>query len=160
MDLIKITTTNELNDIKDPVDGQVAYIENDNGNEYFLYQNKAWFPVQGEMTSSGLQLNLYELNRNIISQLPDFEDSQWEGAESVFKEWLEGKTCKYSDTGHTVPARLEGKPRKHKLPLLYKCQKRTCKISCRSDVDTSQSDATRAEGHGNVSRVVPTIVSA
>ena len=95
MDLIKITTTNKLNDIKDPVDGQVAYIEKDNGNEYFLYQNKAWFPVQGEMTSSGLQLNLYELNRNIISQLPDFEDSQWEGAESVFKEWLEGKTCKY-----------------------------------------------------------------
>ena len=78
MDLIKITTTNELNNIKDPVDGQVAYIENDNGNDPLLCKNKDWFPVQGEMT-----------------QLPDFEDSQWEGAESVFKEWLEGKTCKY-----------------------------------------------------------------
>lgn len=94
MDLIKVTSMDELYNATEIEEGQVAIIEDK--NEYYYYHNKAWFPVVAEPTADGnLQLNLYELNRNIISQLPDYTDSQWEGAEKVFNNWLTKRNSKY-----------------------------------------------------------------
>ena len=91
MELIRIKNDTELNEIKNPEDGQVVY--NEVENKYFMYKNEQWFPVEGKMTGQGLELNLYDLNKNIIEQLPDFGDSQWEGAEKVFGDWLAKQTC-------------------------------------------------------------------
>lgn len=93
MELISLQNKEELYSVSEVEEGQVVYLRD--SEEYFLYQKGAWFPVQAEVTSEGLQLNLYELNRNIISQLPDFGDTQWEGAQQVFNTWMDGKTCKY-----------------------------------------------------------------
>lgn len=93
MDLIRLKDKNELYAVNEVEEGQVVFVEDT--EEYFLYQRGAWFPVQAEVTSEGLQLNLYELNRNIISQLPDFGDTQWEGAQQVVNTWMNEKTCKY-----------------------------------------------------------------
>lgn len=93
MELIKIKDNAELEEIKEPVDGQIVY--NEIGENYFIYKNEKWFPLEAQMTSQGLELNLYELNRNIIEQLPDYEDSQWEGAEKVFGDWLMEQSSTY-----------------------------------------------------------------
>lgn len=93
MELIKIKNNAELEEIKEPVDGQIVY--NEIGENYFIYKNEKWFPLEAQMTSQGLELNLYELNRNIIEQLPDYEDSQWEGAEKVFGDWLMEQSSTY-----------------------------------------------------------------
>lgn len=94
MDLITIKNVSELNTMENVEDGQVVFVEGTD-DSYFLYQKGAWFPVQAKMTSEGLQLNLYELNRNIVEQLPDFGEDQWSGSQQVFESWMKDKTCKY-----------------------------------------------------------------
>lgn len=85
MELLKIQK-NELDTLENIQDGQMAYDENT--KEYFMYKNGEWMPVEAQVTGDGLQINLLELNRNIISQLPDFEEEQWEGSKKVFNDWL------------------------------------------------------------------------
>lgn len=94
MSLVTVASMDELYKATEIEEGQVAKIKDT--EEYYYYHNNGWFPVIAEPTADGnLQLNLYELNRNIISQLPDYSDEQWEGAEKVFSDWLAKKTSKY-----------------------------------------------------------------
>ena len=56
MELIKIKDNAELEEIKEPADGQIVY--NEIGENYFIYKNEKWFPLEAQMTSQGLELNL------------------------------------------------------------------------------------------------------
>ena len=60
-----------------------------------MYKDGTWMPINADITSEGLQINLYELNKQIVSQLPAFEDSQWDGAEKVFEDWLKIRSTEY-----------------------------------------------------------------
>lgn len=41
------------------------------------------------------QMNMYDLNKSIVSQLPFFSEDNWSGAEKVVKDWLDTKTDKF-----------------------------------------------------------------
>lgn len=58
-----------------PKDGEVCGFEKEDGSiEYRLYTNNEWHPIN--LNESGLELNLYNLNQQIISQLPTLTEEQ------------------------------------------------------------------------------------
>ena len=85
-EILKVKNQAILNALQNHEDGEVCFIEDT--NQYMMYKDETWIPINADMTSEGLQINLYELNKQIVSQLPAFEDSQWDGAEKVFEDWL------------------------------------------------------------------------
>ena len=44
-----IKDNKELDEIKEPEDGQIVHNETD--DSYFIYKNGKWFPVEAQMTS-------------------------------------------------------------------------------------------------------------
>ena len=53
-----------------------------------MYQDE-WKPVKGATKNqSGLNMNLYELNKSVVSQLPVFNEDAWNGSEKVFNDWF------------------------------------------------------------------------
>lgn len=62
--------------MKNHEEGEIVYCESE--QQYMVYQNNSWMPVKAEMTNEGLQLNLYDLNKQIISQLPSLTNNQKE----------------------------------------------------------------------------------
>lgn len=93
-ELLKLKNISELEAIEEPKEGQVAFLEET--NEYMVYANAQWMPVEAQINNEGnLQLNLYELNKQIISQLPPFEEEQWNKAEETFNKWIENTSGKY-----------------------------------------------------------------
>lgn len=85
MDYITIKTLEELEGIEDPQNEQVVYIEDING--YRIYSNNKWYPVEGNVTNSGLNLDIYSLNKQIVAQFPVFDEETWLGAKAVIEDW-------------------------------------------------------------------------
>lgn len=74
-------------------EGEVAYCEEE--EKYYIYKDE-WIEIEFKKDpNKGIELNLYDLNKQIISQLPPFEDLQWAGAEKVFADWDESSNHKY-----------------------------------------------------------------
>ena len=92
-EILKVKNQAILNALQNHEEGEVCFIEDT--NQYMMYKDGAWMPINADMTSEGLQINLYELNKQIVSQLPAFEDSQWDGAEKVFEDWLKIRSTEY-----------------------------------------------------------------
>ena len=60
--------------------------------ETVTYQNGEWVAQEiGETTSASgeVSMSLYEMNRQLINQLPDYNEEAWGGAEEILKEYLE-----------------------------------------------------------------------
>ena len=92
-EILKVKNKAILEALQNHEDGEICFIENT--NEYMMYKDGTWMPIKADMTSKGLQINLYELNKQIVSQLPAFEDSQWEGAKKVFEDWSKFRYNEY-----------------------------------------------------------------
>ena len=66
--------------------------------ETVTYQNGEWVAQEiGETTSTSgeVSMSLYEMNRQLINQLPDYNEEAWGGAEEILKEYLEKHAHSY-----------------------------------------------------------------
>lgn len=60
--------------------------------ETVTYQNGEWVAQEiGETTSASgeVSMSLYEMNRQLINQLPDYNKEAWSGAKEILREYVE-----------------------------------------------------------------------
>lgn len=76
------------------VDGYTVYIEDI--KETVCYNNGEWNAEEVKADGSGeVTMSLYEMNRQLINQLPDYNDEAWNGAKEIFDEYLETHVHNY-----------------------------------------------------------------
>ena len=66
--------------------------------ETITYRNGEWVAQEiGETTSTSgeVSMSLYEMNRQLINQLPDYNEEAWGGAKEILKEYLEKHNHSY-----------------------------------------------------------------
>ena len=66
--------------------------------ETIIYRNGEWVAQEiGETTSTSgeVSMSLYEMNRQLINQLPDYNEEAWDGAKEILKEYLEKHNHSY-----------------------------------------------------------------
>lgn len=66
--------SSQINAIKSFQEGEMVF--NTDTEEYQIWSNNTWHivPKEAKMAGQGLEVNLYELNKQIISQTPVLED--------------------------------------------------------------------------------------
>lgn len=71
------------------VEGTTVYLENI--KEGVRYINGEWVADETMETKANgdITMSLYEMNRQLINQLPDYNEEAWGGAEEILKEYLE-----------------------------------------------------------------------
>jgi hypothetical protein len=83
--VIKVQNFSILSALPNHTEGEVAYCEEEQA--YYIYQD-GWKRVEATMDEEhGLQLNLYDLNKQVISQLQDFTDEQLDELKTVITSW-------------------------------------------------------------------------
>lgn len=84
-EVLKVNNLNTLNTLQNHSQGKIAFCEED--KKYYIYDKDKWNETKIEINNEGAQISLYELNRNIIEQLPAFTESHWLEAEKNFLDW-------------------------------------------------------------------------
>lgn len=80
----------DLDNILNPTDGEVIYVEEGDCYRIYSEEKNEWIEYDGKVNSDGnFEISLYEMNRQIISQLPSFNEDAWMGAEKIFEDYLE-----------------------------------------------------------------------
>lgn len=64
-----------------PLDGEI--MQNAQDGEFYIWHNDTW--NQFKMERSGLEVGLYDMNKQIIAQMPDLTD--WDRVEKLFNEF-------------------------------------------------------------------------
>ena len=64
-----------------PLDGEI--MQNAQDGEFYIWHNDTW--NQFKMEKSGLEVGLYDMNKQIIAQMPDLTD--WDRVEKLFNEF-------------------------------------------------------------------------
>lgn len=66
-------------------------------NETVCYRNGEWVAEElDEVKGNGeVTMSLYEMNRQLINQLPDYNDEAWNGAKEILNEYLEKHPSSY-----------------------------------------------------------------
>lgn len=83
--ILNVKNKKLLEALPNHMDGEVAYCEEE--QTYMIYKDDQWIPVQAELTEKGLQLNLYDLNKQIISQFPSFDKEKTQEAINGINQW-------------------------------------------------------------------------
>lgn len=91
-EILKIKDMKTLEALQNHEESEIVFVEET--EQYMIYHDDKWYPAKIEETDSGLRINLYELSKQVVSQLPVFDDNSWEGAEKVFEDWITTKESK------------------------------------------------------------------
>jgi hypothetical protein len=92
--MIDIATEEDLDTVMGHREGMVAFIED--VQEYRVYLNGEWRPVEEQSAENGgLALNLYEVNRQIVSQLPNFSEEQKKDFKTALSFWIDPEVNYY-----------------------------------------------------------------
>lgn len=77
------------------VEGTTVYLEDI--KEGVRYINGEWVADETMETKANgdITMSLYEMNRQLINQLPDYNEEAWGGAEEILKEYLEKHSNSY-----------------------------------------------------------------
>lgn len=65
----------------EPKEGEVAYNTQETNKGYFIYHDGSWMKLNTD--SSGLNLGLYDLNKQIIDQLPILSEKELSDKKAV-----------------------------------------------------------------------------
>lgn len=79
MDVLKVKNIEILNALQNHQEGEVAFCEDE--QQYMTYKDDQWVPA------SSLQLNFYDLNKQIVSQLPPFDEVRINDAKDTLTAW-------------------------------------------------------------------------
>ena len=89
--MIKVPTHKSLVALPRVEENEVAYVEKE--NRYFKYVNKVWEPVEPEGTLS--LGSVYDMNKQIISQMPDLKNEKIDEAIETVKKYAEENDGKF-----------------------------------------------------------------
>lgn len=71
--------------LQNHIEGETVYCEEDS-KLYAWQEDTGWAPIQVE--GNGISMNLYELNKNIVSQLPIMTMDQLSGKMSMIEDFM------------------------------------------------------------------------
>ena len=91
--ILKVQSHAVLNALKNHQEGEVAFCEDE--QQYYIYKDGQWMKVEAKMTGDGLQLNLYDLNKQIMEQLPNFDEEKIKDFKAALEIWKTPKADKY-----------------------------------------------------------------
>lgn len=91
--ILQVQNFSILSALQNHQEGEVAYCQDE--QQYYIYKDGKWIKVEANMTSDGLQLNLYDLNKQIMEQLPDFNEEQINDFKAALEIWKSPKADKY-----------------------------------------------------------------
>lgn len=74
----------EGNEIFNPSEGQMSY--SPETQKLYKFTDGSWKIIEG---NAGLNLNLYDLNKQIMSQLPDMTEEQIDNGREIIKKYLQ-----------------------------------------------------------------------
>lgn len=74
-----------LNALQNHSEGEVAFCEEE--QSYMMYTHGEWMPIKATVTDSGLQIDYYTLNKQLISQLPPFDETRINDAKDTIAAW-------------------------------------------------------------------------
>ena len=77
----------------EPKEGEVAYNIQESNKGYFIYHDGLWMKLNTE--NSGLNLGLYDLNKQIIDQLPILSEKELSDKKAVINQLHEKFNNKY-----------------------------------------------------------------
>ena len=80
----------EGNEIFNPSEGQMSY--SPETQKLYKFTDGGWQMVEG---NAGLNLNLYDLNKQIISQLPDMTEEQIDNSREIIKNISKSKRMNF-----------------------------------------------------------------
>lgn len=91
--ILQVKNYSILSALQNHQEGEVAYCEDE--QQYYIFKDGKWLKVEANMTSDGLQLNLYDLNKQIMEQLPDFNEEQIKDFKAALEIWKSSRADKY-----------------------------------------------------------------
>ena len=84
--ILSVPTKATLEALVQHEEGELALCEED--KTYYRYSSEnGWQPLPTKMTSEGLQIDLYTLNKQIIAQLPPFDTKRIADAKDTLEHW-------------------------------------------------------------------------
>lgn len=85
-EIIEVPNKAALDALQNHYDGEIAFCQEE--GVYYSYHGNEWVPVPIERDSNGeIHLNLYALNKQIVSQLPPFDIQRLEDAKETLENW-------------------------------------------------------------------------
>ena len=87
--MITVPTKSALEALVNHEKGEVALCEED--QTYYVYNEvEGWMPIPAKMTAEGLTIDLYSLNKQIVAQLPPFDEQRIKDAKETLENWKKG----------------------------------------------------------------------
>lgn len=89
-EIIEVPNKNALEALQNHQDGEIAFCTEE--GIYYSYHN-GWVPIPVEKDGNGeIHLNLYALNKQIVSQLPPFDEQRIKDAKESLDNWYKKDT--------------------------------------------------------------------
>ena len=86
MDLIRIANLNSLNALQNHEEGEIAWIEDI--EQFRMWRNGEW--VVFDPKTDGVNLSLYEVNKQVIAQMPTLSGKDLEEARLTLSHYVNG----------------------------------------------------------------------
>lgn len=74
-------------------EGDVVKVHNE--DKFYIYKNDEWNELKAEVKGGQVEMNLYDLNKQIMSQMEPWDIERWEQAEKDIDEWEKNIQAKY-----------------------------------------------------------------
>ena len=74
-------------------DGDVVKVHEE--DKFYIYKDKKWTEIKAELKGSEVQMNLYDLNKQIMAQMEPYDIEKWEQAEIDIDNWEKEIQAKY-----------------------------------------------------------------
>lgn len=85
MDFIRVSNLNSLNALQQHEEGEIAWVED---VEKFYIWNDGWTIL--DTKSTGVNLSLYEVNKQVIAQMPTLSGADLEAARLTLSHYVNG----------------------------------------------------------------------
>ena len=66
-------------------EGEVIKVHDE--DKLYYYKDSEWHPLEAKAVDSNIQMNLYDLNKQIMAQIEPYDIEKWEQAEKDIDAW-------------------------------------------------------------------------
>ncbi len=85
LNILKVQNKTILDSIPYRNEGEVAYCEDE--DLYYMYHENNWEEIKSTPTEGGLQFTLYDLNKQLISQLEPYDEARLNDIRDTLNSW-------------------------------------------------------------------------
>ena len=83
--MVQVTSLGIMHSLKNCEEGELCYVHNE--EKTFRYVNNEW--VEVELPKGELHMNMYEMNKSLIVQLPDISKKDLENLYKFYKAFYD-----------------------------------------------------------------------